>query len=116
VALLIASGNVIRPENLRFSAMPLPLGADNGHNKTPLETISAQLDRLFLSPPPELYLQLEEILFKRAFNYCSGNQVQTAKMLGISRNILRTQLKHFGLIGSDAGDTEPSDTAVGTIA
>jgi len=108
VALLIASGNVIRPENLRFSAMPLPQNADSQHSKSPLDVIGTQLDRLFLQPPQDLYLQLEELIFKRAFNYCAGNQVQTAKLLGISRNILRTQLKHFGLIGSDS----LTDTAV----
>jgi hypothetical protein len=33
--------------------------------------------------------------------------------LGISRNILRTHLKHFGLIGSEphAADIESSDSA-----
>jgi sigma-54-specific transcriptional regulator len=106
VALLIASGNVIRPQNLRFSAMPLPTSADNSLSKTPMEAIAAQLDRLLLSPPGDLYLQLEELIFKRAFNHCAGNQVQTAKLLGISRNILRTQLKNFGLIGGDSLTSE----------
>jgi sigma-54-specific transcriptional regulator len=100
VALLIAADNVIRPENLRFSAMPLPQSAET--HSTPIDVIAKQLDRLFLSPPQELYKQLEELIVKRAFNYCAGNQVQTAKLLGVSRNILRTQLKHFGLIGSDS--------------
>jgi sigma-54-specific transcriptional regulator len=33
-----------------------------------------------------------------AYEYSRRNQVQTAKLLGISRNILRTHLKQFGLI------------------
>jgi sigma-54-specific transcriptional regulator len=37
---------------------------------------------------------------KTAFVFSHGNQVQTAKLLGISRNVLRAQLKHFGLLGS----------------
>lgn len=111
-ALLIANGAVITPENLRFSAMPQPPGAADGHGAaTPFETITNQLERLFLSPPPILYEKLEELIVKRAFNYCGNNQVQTAKLLGISRNILRTQLKRFGLIGNDSGavDFEPTD-------
>jgi sigma-54-specific transcriptional regulator len=107
VAVLTASDNVIKPDDLRFSAMPLPAGADTALNKPPLEVIGAQLDRLFLSPPQDLYHQLEETIFKRAFNYSVGNQVQTAKLLGITRNILRTQLKNFGLIGHDAFGPEP---------
>ena len=41
----------------------------------------------------------EQTLIHTAFNFCAQNQVQTAKVLGISRNILRTHLKHHGLIG-----------------
>ncbi|MFZ6872643.1 sigma-54 interaction domain-containing protein [Undibacterium sp. Di27W] len=41
----------------------------------------------------------EQTLIHTAFNFCAQNQVQTAKLLGISRNILRTHLKHHGLIG-----------------
>jgi sigma-54-specific transcriptional regulator len=104
VGLLTASGNVIRPENLRFSAMPLPQGADSSQKKAPLELIEAQLKRLFLAPPADLYHQLEELILKSAFEYCSDNQVHTAKLLGISRNILRTQLKHVGLIGGETSE------------
>ncbi|WP_211324291.1 sigma-54 interaction domain-containing protein [Undibacterium pigrum] len=41
----------------------------------------------------------EQTLIHTAFKFCAQNQVQTAKLLGISRNILRTHLKHHGLIG-----------------
>ena len=44
----------------------------------------------------------EQTLIHTAFNFCTKNQVQTAKLLGISRNILRTHLKHHGLIGPEA--------------
>jgi sigma-54-specific transcriptional regulator len=104
VALLIASGNIIRPENLRFSGVSIPGSADTHQKQLPFDVIGAQLDRLLLAPPADLYNQLEELIFKRAFNYCGSNQVQTAKLLGITRNILRTQLKNFGLIGDSAGD------------
>jgi sigma-54-specific transcriptional regulator len=39
---------------------------------------------------------------RTAFGWCHQNQVRTAKALGISRNILRTQLKRFGMIGVDS--------------
>jgi len=112
---------VIRPENLRFSAMSLASGADRNEQKTPLEAIATQLDRLFLSPPPELHRQLEELIVKRALTFCADNQVQTAKLLGLSRNILRKQLKQFGLIGNDSigsdvvSDTDTQDAALDRI-
>lgn len=113
-AVLIANGATITTDNLRFSAMPQPLNVDGHQATTPFESITAQLERLFLSPPESLFDKLEEMIVKRAFNYCSSNQVQTAKLLGISRNILRTQLKRFGLIGGNdvgSGDYEVNDAA-----
>jgi sigma-54-specific transcriptional regulator len=108
-ALLVASGDVIRATDLRFSAMPVgPGGGAPNSSATPQQNIIGQLDRLFAAPPKELYDQLEELIVKHAFNYCSNNQVQTAKLLGVSRNILRTLLKRFGLIGDgiSAADAE----------
>jgi len=50
-----------------------------------------------------LFDTVEASLFITAFERCHQNQVQTAKALGISRNILRTHLKRAGLIGGDSG-------------
>ncbi|MES2036452.1 MAG: sigma-54 dependent transcriptional regulator [Pseudomonadota bacterium] len=54
----------------------------------------------------------EQTLIHTAFHFCAQNQVQTAKLLGISRNILRTHLKHHGLIGFDV---EPRHHADGNV-
>ncbi len=35
---------------------------------------------------------------RRGFTAAGGNQLKTARLFGISRNTLRTQLKRFGLI------------------
>jgi len=48
-----------------------------------------------------LFDSIEETLVRTAYSRCNNNQVQTARVLGISRNILRTHLKRFGLIGSE---------------
>jgi sigma-54-specific transcriptional regulator len=50
---------------------------------------------------PDLFDSVEESLIRTVFAWCHQNQVQSAKVLGISRNILRTHLKRFGLIGFD---------------
>lgn len=102
VAMLIATDHIIRPEHLRLSSVFVPSASDD--LRPPLEAIGKQLDRLFAAPPPQLYEQLEQLIIRRAFDYCDGNQVQSARLLGISRNILRTLLKHIGLI-SAATDT-----------
>jgi sigma-54-specific transcriptional regulator len=50
---------------------------------------------------PGLFDSVEEALIRTVFASCNQNQVQSAKVLGISRNILRTHLKRVGLISFD---------------
>jgi sigma-54 dependent transcriptional regulator len=61
------------------------------------------LFELFAQNAPDLYESLTEAIIRTAYRYCRNNQVQTARLLGISRNILRAHLKRLGLIG---GSTE----------
>ncbi|WP_303620998.1 helix-turn-helix domain-containing protein [Methylogaea oryzae] len=35
---------------------------------------------------------------RTAYDYCERNQVHTARLLGISRNILRARLQRYGLL------------------
>jgi transcriptional regulator with PAS, ATPase and Fis domain len=57
-----------------------------------------------------LYERIERTLVESAYAFCQSNQVHTADMLGISRNVLRTQLKRFGLIaGAKAPTHEEGD-------
>lgn len=60
---------------------------------------------------PVLFDNVEEALIRTAYAWCHQNQVQTAKVLGISRNILRTHLKRFGLIGVAEGGAESGTPA-----
>jgi len=47
-----------------------------------------------------LYETVEEELVRAAFAHARENQVRAAKSLGISRNVLRAQLKRFGLLAA----------------
>ena len=47
---------------------------------------------------PLLFEQVEGTLVCTAFEFCHSNQVQTARLLGLSRNVLRTLLKQHGLL------------------
>jgi DNA-binding NtrC family response regulator len=97
-ALLLASEGEIKAHDLRFNSAP-------GESKTaPLDIISSQLQRLFCEAPPNMHHQLEELIVRHAFAFCSSNQVQTAKLLGMSRNALRTLLKRFNVLNAE---TEP---------
>jgi len=68
--------------------------------------LESTLLELFEQNLPHLYEFMNESLIRAAYRYCRKNQVQTARMLGISRNILRARLKHFGLLGTDESAEE----------
>jgi len=61
-------------------------------------SLEAALRELFEQGPPNLFEQIEAAVLKAAFRYCEGNQVRTARLLGMSRNVLRARLIQFGEI------------------
>jgi len=100
-ALLVSPDGKIRAEHLRFTG-PASVTAPPASADASLDPLLAPLDRLFQSPPSQLFPRVEELIVRRAYAHCHGNQVQAARLLGVSRNVLRTQLKRFGLIASEA--------------
>jgi transcriptional regulator with AAA-type ATPase domain len=102
----MSTDDTLRPEHLRFANPPRAFAAatltrtsapSSGENA--LDALLPLLERLFNAPPSGLFPKLEELILRRAFDFCHGNQVQSARLLGISRNVLRTHLKRFQLIG-----------------
>lgn len=65
----------------------------NGH--APLER--ALID-IFESNGKDLFAEIEARVVRSAYEYCQHNQLQTARLLGISRNILRHRLKLYGML------------------
>lgn len=105
-ALLTARDGVIRPENLRFAAMlptmtPTPTTRVSGSPPatSDLDLIRGALRRLLERQSPELHERLEDLIVRETFEAAGGNQVKSAKLLGITRNNLRTLLKRHGLLG-----------------
>jgi sigma-54 dependent transcriptional regulator len=47
-----------------------------------------------------------------AFEHCDRNQVRTAKRLGLSRNIVRAQLKRHGLLEHSSLSASARDSGV----
>lgn len=62
------------------------------------DKLDSALQKLFNDSPSDLYEHINRKVILQAFEFCNRNQVQTAKLLGISRNVLRAQLKHFEVI------------------
>jgi sigma-54-specific transcriptional regulator len=63
------------------------------------------LDNAMNEGHTDLFHAVEALLVRRAFSRCRDNQVQTARLLGVTRNALRTLLKRHGMLGDAGGDT-----------
>ncbi|ATG89897.1 MULTISPECIES: sigma-54 interaction domain-containing protein [Methylomonas] len=93
-ALLVCPGNCLRPEDFKLS------GVRVAEQSQAVSTVSLEtsLQRLFDQAPAKLFEIIEETVIRSAFEYCEQNQVQTARMLDISRNVLRHKLGLYGML------------------
>ena len=95
-ALLVCDGNVLLPSNLN---LPLLQSTVTEHTST---TNTLQLENIFTQLFDQGHDELHDLVLRKlilqAYEHSRLNQVQAARLLGISRNVLRTQLKHFGVI------------------
>lgn len=95
-ALLVCPGKVLRPEDFKLSGTRV-LDAQPSISTASLELA---LQRLCEQAPPKLFEVIEETVIRTALEFCEGNQVQTARLLDISRNVLRHKLGLYGLLPS----------------
>jgi sigma-54 dependent transcriptional regulator len=96
-ALLVCRENVVRPEDLRLSTLKRP-ASDVSPNPNPDHELREALLALFEKDSPNLYTAIEAAVMKTAYEFCDRNQLQTARLLGISRNIVRARLIQYGEI------------------
>lgn len=94
---------VIRWCNRAISTWPdLRLGAARVELPVPAAvapvevSLEAALHALYEQNLPNLYEHIEETIFRSAYRFCHGNQLQTGRLLNISRNIVRARLEAIG--------------------
>lgn len=99
-ALLICKNNVVRADDLQLSSIQLhrPQEQIAYQSLNEPNLLEASLHHIFEQGEDSIYERLEDTIIKTAYNYCHNNQVQTAKLLGISRNIVRAKLIRMGAI------------------
>ena len=106
-ALLICQNNVIEPDDLSLLKSPPPNQQDE--NKVVENLIDPKLKEvfhgLFQQNEGQVYAKFEDQLLRIAYQYCHHNQVKTAQLLGLSRNVVRARLIELGeLMVSKRGD------------
>jgi aliphatic sulfonates family ABC transporter substrate-binding protein len=114
-ALLVCQAGQIAPEDLGLpgsrhdvfrGAAPGPRGGSPDPSpSTPASTqlsdrapssLEAALIAMFDENLPDLHERVERTLLRAAYRYCHKNQLQTARLLGVSRNVVRARLIQFG--------------------
>jgi sigma-54-specific transcriptional regulator len=100
-ALLVCHGDRITPADLRLTKLQ-PRASSSVVPPAPAASagigLEAALLELFEQNRPDLFAHVERTLIQEAYRYCDRNQLQTARLLGISRNVVRARLIQFGEI------------------
>jgi nitrogen regulation protein NR(I) len=92
-ALVLCNGSSITPDHLDFGG---PQAETRGSVTTP-EDMETLVDRLLGAGKEHLIEEMEKLLITRALERQNGNQLRTARLLGITRNTLRSRIEKFGL-------------------
>ncbi len=95
-ALLVCGSRSIDVTHLRFMQDDSLIPTDNDQDE--VQSFTDDLKKIFQEHDGNAWHLIEKQIVTTAYAYCWNNQVKTAKMLGISRNVLRSLLARYGLI------------------
>ena len=95
--LLICRDGVIREEDLRLSNMRIERADDaSGADDSAEGLLERAFQKFFEQGPTALHEKVEDALLRAAYRFSHHNQVHTANLLGLSRNITRSRLIKIG--------------------
>ncbi|WP_338506977.1 sigma-54 dependent transcriptional regulator [Pseudomonas poae] len=95
--LLICRNRVIERDDLRLSNLRIERQDDSPHIDNSAEALLARaFQKLFEEQAGALHEKVEDALLRAAYRFSHYNQVHTANLLGLSRNVTRTRLIKIG--------------------
>ena len=96
--LLICRNGVIERDDLRLSHMRIERQDDGQghHHDSPEALLERAFQKLFEVQAGALHEKVEDALLRAAYRFSHYNQVHTANLLGLSRNVTRTRLIKIG--------------------
>lgn len=112
-ALLVCRNRLIQPADLHLIDMRArqePNGLRRAPESAAGSALEAALQALFEENREDLYEHIEETVLRAAYRFCHGNQLQTGRLLGISRNIVRARLEKIGEL-----ETSPRHNVVSLV-
>jgi sigma-54-specific transcriptional regulator len=120
--LIMSHAGVLEADDLRLPqaadecAQQMDSDASSGAPGDAFDAVGAGLRRLLQSDRESIHELVERLLLVTAFEHCQRNQVRTAKRLGVSRNIVRAQLKRHGLLEQSSAGSFARATQNGAAA
>ncbi|MBX7200745.1 MAG: sigma 54-interacting transcriptional regulator [Rhodospirillaceae bacterium] len=97
-ALLVMRDNIIRPRDLNFTGYRLFVEPQPAAPVAEGDGLVSALKAVFARGGASLYAEIEKTVIQTAFAAAGDNQVHAAKLLGVSRNVLRHRMKIYGLL------------------
>lgn len=114
-ALLVCRNELVQPADLHL----VDMRSSGIRQEEAAQTVSrpllaapdleTALISLFEQNLPDLYEHIEETVFRSAYRFCHGNQLQTGRLLAISRNIVRARLEKIGELTKRPSDVVSKD-------
>ena len=111
--LIMSGSGVLEADDLRLPQATVERDSQTGDA---FDAVGEGLRRLLRTDREAIHQTVERLLLVTAFEHCDRNQVRTAKRLGLSRNIVRAQLKRHGLLEGGSSGTFSSAARDGGAA
>ncbi|WP_302056716.1 sigma-54-dependent Fis family transcriptional regulator [Paraburkholderia sp. CNPSo 3281] len=91
-ALLVSRHDTLQDGDLHLFSSGITTPAGASAPSGPHHALESALLELFNGEHENLFEQIEDMVMRTAFEYSHRNQIQAARLLGISRNVLRARL------------------------
>jgi len=98
-AVLTCNGGIIEVADLALPIGMIEPDRGSGSTNAALEdAIQSVVRRRLDNNEPDVLDRVIAATVREAYHRCDGNQIRAAAALGVTRNVIRTYLKNFGLI------------------
>jgi sigma-54 dependent transcriptional regulator len=119
-AVLVCQDGRITPADLALTTIsPVQIGeaptttTEGVAVPAPRAMLCAALSALYDEGSPQLWSELEETIIRSAYEHAGKNQLKAARLLGLTRSVVRARLLEFGLLSRSGRDGEMEGPAIG---